>query len=82
MIYQNETWADLAVTSTIDADIEPALSAWESGRSGPMTALTWGFDAPLVTVIIPAIPGLIAPPIARGPMALAAAGLATSGRAT
>jgi hypothetical protein len=35
MIYQNETWADLAVTSTIDADIEPALSAWESGRSGP-----------------------------------------------
>jgi class 3 adenylate cyclase len=22
MIYQNETWADLAVTSTIDADIE------------------------------------------------------------
>jgi hypothetical protein len=35
MIYQNETWADLAVTSTIDADIEPALSAWNPADRGP-----------------------------------------------
>ena len=82
MIYQNETWADLAVTSTIDADIEPHTISLGIRPIGPMTALTWGSDAPLVTVIIPAIPGLIAPPIARGPMALAAAGLATPGRAT
>jgi len=26
MIYQNETWADLAVTSTIGADIETSKS--------------------------------------------------------
>jgi hypothetical protein len=38
--------------------IEPALSAWESDRSGPLTALTWTSDAPLVTVIDPVTPGL------------------------
>jgi hypothetical protein len=43
--------------------IEPALSAWESDRLGLLTALTWALDAPLVTVIDPATPGLMA----RGP---------------
>ena len=28
--------------------IEPALSAWESDQSGPLTALTWAVDLPLV----------------------------------
>lgn len=37
-----------------------ALSAWESGRSGSLTALTWASDAPLVAVMDPAIPGLMA----------------------
>jgi hypothetical protein len=40
--------------------IEPALSAWESDRSEPLTALSWAVDAPLVTVMDPAIPGLMA----------------------
>ena len=40
--------------------IEPALSAWESDRSEPLTALTWAVDAPLVTVMDPATPGLMA----------------------
>jgi hypothetical protein len=40
--------------------IEPALSAWESDRLGPLTALTWGFDAPPVTVMDPVTPGLMA----------------------
>jgi len=40
--------------------IEPALSAWESDRSGPLTGLTWGSGAPLVTVIDPGTPGLMA----------------------
>ena len=40
--------------------IEPALSAWESDRLGPLTALTWAFDAPLVTVMDPVTPGLMA----------------------
>ena len=40
--------------------IEPALSAWESDRSGPLTALTCELDAPLVTVIDPVTPGLMA----------------------
>jgi hypothetical protein len=37
-----------------------ALSAWETDRSGPLTALTWASDAPLVTVMNPVIPGLMA----------------------
>ena len=40
--------------------IELALSAWESDRSGPLTALTWAADAPLVTVMDPVTPGLMA----------------------
>jgi hypothetical protein len=40
--------------------IEPALSAWESDRSGPLTALSWAPDAPLVTVMDPATPRLMA----------------------
>jgi hypothetical protein len=40
--------------------IEPALSAWESDRSGPLTTLTWASDAPLVTVMDPGTPGLMA----------------------
>ena len=39
--------------------IEPALSAWESARSG-LTALTSASDAPLVTVMDPAAPRLMA----------------------
>ena len=39
--------------------IEPALSAWESVRSAPLTALTWAADVPLVTVMDPSIPGLM-----------------------
>ena len=47
--------------------IELALSAWESDRSGPLTALTWASDAPLVTVMDPPAPGLMARqwPVAR-----------------
>src|SRR5215831_31490 len=40
--------------------IELALSAWESDRSKPLTALTWVLDAPLVTVMNPAAPGVMA----------------------
>jgi hypothetical protein len=40
--------------------IEPALSAWESYRSGHLTALTWATDAPLVTVMDPMPPRLMA----------------------
>ena len=40
--------------------IEPALSAWESDQSGPLTALTWASDTPLVTVMDPVTPGLMA----------------------
>ena len=40
--------------------IEPPLSAWESHRSGPLTALTWASVAPLVTVMDPETPGLMA----------------------
>ena len=40
--------------------IEPALSAWESDRSRPLTALIWASDAPLVTVTDPMRPGLMA----------------------
>ena len=41
--------------------IEPALSAWESDRSGPLTGLAWAPDTPLVTVMDPATtPGLMA----------------------
>jgi hypothetical protein len=40
--------------------IEPALSAWESDRSGPLTGPTWALYAPLVTVIDPETPGLMA----------------------
>jgi hypothetical protein len=40
--------------------IEPALSAWESDRSASLTALTWASDVPLVTVMNPATPGLMA----------------------
>ena len=40
--------------------IEPALSAWESDRSGPLTALSWASDTPLVTAMNPATPGLMA----------------------
>jgi hypothetical protein len=39
--------------------IEPALSAWESDRSGPLTAMTWAPDSPLVTVEDPQAPGLM-----------------------
>jgi hypothetical protein len=40
--------------------IEPALSAWESDRSGPLTALIWVCDPPPVTAMDPEIPGLMA----------------------
>jgi hypothetical protein len=40
--------------------IEPALSAWESDRSSPLTALTWTSDVPLVTVMDLVTPGLMA----------------------
>jgi hypothetical protein len=36
------------------------LSAWESDRSGPLTALTWASGLPLLTVVNPAAPGLMA----------------------
>src|SRR5215468_3622445 len=49
--------------------IEPALSAWESDRSGPLTALTWAPNVPLVTAIDRMTPGLMARqwPVARPP---------------
>src|SRR5215475_2461047 len=40
--------------------IEPALSAWESHRSGSLTALTWASDTPLTTVVDRAVPELMA----------------------
>ena len=40
--------------------IEPALSAWESDRSGSLTAPSWAAVAPSVIVTDPAIPGLMA----------------------
>jgi hypothetical protein len=40
--------------------IKPALSAWESDRSGPLTALTWASGASLVTAMDPETPGLMA----------------------
>ena len=40
--------------------IEPALSAWESDRSGALTALSWVADAPLVTVMDLVAPELMA----------------------
>jgi len=59
--------------------IEPALSAWESDRSGPLTALTWALDAPLMTVMDPVTLGLMA---RQWPMAsrLPAGGLLARGR--
>jgi hypothetical protein len=38
----------------------PALSAWETKRSGPLTALTWTSDVQLVTMIDAVTPGLMA----------------------
>ena len=40
--------------------IEPALSAWESDRSERLTGLTRASDVPLVTVMDPVTPGLMA----------------------
>jgi hypothetical protein len=40
--------------------IGAALSAWESDRSRPLTALTWAPDTPLVTVTDPATPRVMA----------------------
>ena len=40
--------------------IEPALSAWESDRSGSLTALIWGSDAPPVAVMDRVTLGLMA----------------------
>jgi hypothetical protein len=40
--------------------IEPALSAWESDQSEPLTALTWATDVPRVTVMGRSTPGLMA----------------------
>ena len=40
--------------------IEPALSAWESDRSGSLAALTWAPNVPLVTAIDRMTPGLMA----------------------
>jgi len=40
-------------------------SAWESDRSGSLTALTWVSDAPPMTAIDPVTPGLTGPPVAR-----------------
>jgi hypothetical protein len=50
-------WRDLGFSVERVTGIEPALSAWESDRSGPLTTLTWAVDAPLVTVIDPVTPG-------------------------
>ena len=40
--------------------IELALSAWESDRSGPLTAVSWAAGTPRVTVMNPVAPGLMA----------------------
>jgi len=40
--------------------IETRTISLETDRSGPLTALTWPVDAPLVTVTDPATPRLIA----------------------
>ncbi len=45
--------------------IEPARSAWEYNRFGPLTGLTWTADAPRATVIDPVTPGVDGPPMAR-----------------
>jgi hypothetical protein len=56
--------------------IGPALSAWETNRSGPLIALSWASDAPLVTVIDPVMPGLMA---RQWPAALQPGGVRTMG---
>jgi hypothetical protein len=56
----DEPGAPWAFVSERVTGIEPALSAWESDRSEPLTALSWAVNAPLVTVMDPAIPGLMA----------------------
>jgi hypothetical protein len=61
--------------------IEPALSAWESDRSEPLTALTWTSDVPLVTVMDLMTPGLMARQW-PGLVALGAAGLVAGLRFT
>jgi len=40
--------------------IELALSAWESDRSGPLTASAWASGTPLVILMDLVIPGLMA----------------------
>jgi hypothetical protein len=40
--------------------IELALSAWESDRSGSVSALTWAEGTPSVTVMDTRVPGLMA----------------------
>ena len=40
--------------------IEPALSAWESDRSGPLTALSWACNPPPVTATERMAPRLMA----------------------
>jgi hypothetical protein len=60
------SWAEAVERVT---RIELALSAWESDRSGPLTALTWASDVPPVTVIDPVTPGLNGPPMAQIPSA-------------
>src|SRR5215813_1439731 len=54
------TPAELGFRTERVTGVEPALSAWESDRSRPMTALTWALDAPLVTVVDLETPGLMA----------------------
>ena len=58
------TWAQTVERVT---RIELALSAWEFDGLGPLTVLTWTSNVPLVTVIDPSIPGLMARqwPVAR-----------------
>ncbi len=58
--------------------IEPALSAWESDRSGLLTALTWAPDTPLVTVMDLVMLGANGPPMARGLTALEVAAVAAA----
>src|SRR5215475_8103998 len=47
------TLAELGFLVERVTGIEPALSAWESDRLGPLTALTWTSDVPRVTVMDP-----------------------------
>ena len=50
-----DTWPELGTHRVKRVTgIEPALSAWESGRARPLTVLTWASDAPLVTAMDPA----------------------------